>query len=197
MGHAGRTHYSLTDMPRMKADSKGPRALNLDNAALLATAAAMIARLVALVFLLPLPVWAGDVVIEAMGGKCDLPPEAPVGADGIEYRDGWSDFVVAGRVVPSAIGLGIGLRLRLMAPLPQLEAVVQAPDGETFRWPVTPDAEGRIDFGHLPAYGEALAPGVYRLGLTAAGLSLLATEITVEMTAAGEDPGGLCLASVS
>jgi hypothetical protein len=139
--------------------------------------------------------------VVASGGHCDRIPDETIpapDAGGGSYDHNFSAFVyvVSGDSVPNEPGLGIGVRVRLEGFLPgePIRVRIDPPDGdEAGSWNMAVGPDGEIEFGRLPAYGEALPVGQYRLSVSQGGRWVFSYAIRV-VTA---EVQGLCIPEVS
>ena len=127
------------------------------------------------------------VKVLAVGGQCDAPPDAIVAAPnagGGQYENtkGLADYVVKGDRFPAQRAMGIGLRVKLSGKWrgKTVTVLVLPPVGRTGSWEQTVASDGTIDFGRLPAIGEALPEGRYLLSVLDQGIYLFTYAITLD-----------------
>lgn len=134
------------------------------------------------------------------GGHCDRKPDEVLTAPGtetgtVDYNFSGFDFVTRGDILPPAIGLGFGLRVKLpgYGPGEPLTIRIKSPDRQTSTWDITVSETGYIEVGRLPMPGQALPEGRYVLSILDGETLLIAYDFVIT----GFDPEGLCFPLVS
>lgn len=127
------------------------------------------------------------VEVLASGGHCDRAPDVVVKAptaSGGQYERIFrpADYVVRGDRFPAQVGLGIGVRVRISGygPGRTVTVLIIPPEGNRGSWEQTVNGAGDLDFGRLPAFGEALPEGRYLLSAMDDGRYLFTYAITLE-----------------
>ena len=134
------------------------------------------------------------------GGHCDRPPDEVLPAPGtqtggVDHNFSGFDFVTEGDILPPAIGLGFGLRVKLpgYGPGHRMTIRITAPDGHLSTWHIPVPETGILEVGRLPFPGQSLPEGRHVLTILD-GETLL---IDYGFLIAGADTEGLCTAMVS
>ena len=134
------------------------------------------------------------------GGHCDRKPDevlsAPDAEGGkIDHNFRGFDFVTEGDILPPAIGLGFGLRVKLpgYGPGHKLTIRIKGPSGGPSIWDVKVSDTGYLEVGRLPMPGRALPEGRYVLTILDGPTLLIAYDFAI----VGFDPEGLCFPLLS
>ncbi|MCU0902797.1 MAG: hypothetical protein MUE83_02855 [Tabrizicola sp.] len=134
------------------------------------------------------------------GGHCDRKPDEILPAPGtetgtIDHNFRGFDFVTKGDILPPAIGLGFGLRVKLpgYGPGHRMTIRIKAPDGDLSTWDIAVPETGTMEVGRLPYPGQALPEGRYVLTILDGDTLLIAYDFVI----AGRDDEGLCFPLVS
>ena len=110
------------------------------------------------------------IEVVEVGGQCDeladvlIPtPNASMGV--LRRQFGSIPYVIRGDVIPAQIGLGIGITVRLSGYGPgQIVTVrIEPPVGDVGYWNKEIDPDRTLYFGRVPATGEPMPLGRYRL----------------------------------
>lgn len=127
------------------------------------------------------------VTVIASGGFCDHPPDEYVPApeaEGGRYERNFRgfDYVVRGDRFPAQIALGIGVRVRIKGygPGRPIRVLVQPPEGRSGSWDQKIGQDGELEFGRLPAVGDALPEGRYLLSVIDDGRYLFTFALTLD-----------------
>jgi hypothetical protein len=134
------------------------------------------------------------------GGHCDRTPDEVLPAPGattgqIDHNFRGFDFVIEGDILPPAIGLGFGLRVKLpgYGPGQKMTIRIKAPDGDLSTWDIKVSETGFLEVGRLPMPGQSLPEGRYVLTVLDGQTLLIAYDFVI----VGSDTTGLCTAFVS
>lgn len=193
-------HYATSDMPAMKADSKGfPcrdfSAILLRQQSWRPSVKSTAFRASHLMFALFVGSAAAEVLVQevplsldAVGGICDRPAdEIAPGADGkdVEHSDFYFDYVVRGDRLPTQPSMGLGVRVKIQGFDPGETARVQIlpPSGQLQFWDYDIGDGGMIEFAYMPRVGGTLAPGRYLFSVLDQGKSIFTAVITLAGTA--------------
>jgi hypothetical protein len=134
------------------------------------------------------------------GGHCDRKPDEVLPAPGastgtIDHNFRGFDFVTEGDILPPAIGLGFGLRVKLpgYGPGHRMTIRIKAPDGDLSTWQINVPETGFLEVGRLPMAGQSLPEGRYVLTILDGQTLLIAYDFVMT----GSDTEGLCIPMVS
>lgn len=134
------------------------------------------------------------------GGHCDRKPDEMLPAPGtetgtIDHNFRGFDFVMEGDILPPAIGLGFGLRVKLpgYGPGHLMTIRITAPNGDVSTWDIKVPETGRMEVGRLPVPGQALPEGRYVLTILDGDTLLIAYDFVI----VGLDEEGLCFPLLS
>ena len=134
------------------------------------------------------------------GGHCDRTPDELLPAPGtetgtIDHNFRGFDFVTDGDILPPAIGLGFGLRVKLpgYGPGHRMTITIKAPGGDLSTWDTPVPETGYVEVGRLPMPGQSLLEGRYVLTIFDGQTLLIAYDFVI----AGFDPKGLCFPLLS
>lgn len=142
--------------------------------------------------MLPLSIFAG--------GHCDRKPDEVLPAPGtnsgeIDHNVRGFEFVAEGDILPSAIGLGFGLRVKLpgYGPGQRMTIRIKSPDGNLSTWDIDVPETGFMEVGRLPLPGRSLPEGRYVLTILDGQTLLIAYDFVI----VGGDTEGLCIPMVA
>lgn len=134
------------------------------------------------------------------GGHCDRKPDEMLPAPGtetgtVDHNLRGFDFVVEGDILPPAIGMGFGLRVKLpgYGPGHRVTIAIKGPNRDLSTWDIEVPESGYMEVGRLPLAGRALPEGRYVLTLLDGETLLIAYDFVI----VGFDPEGLCFPLVS
>lgn len=134
------------------------------------------------------------------GGHCDRKPDEVLKAPGtetgtIDHNFRGFDFVMEGDILPPAIGMGFGLRVKLpgYGPGHPMTIRIKAPSGDVSTWDIKVPQTGFLEVGRLPMQGRALPEGRYVLTILDGDTLLIAYDFAI----VGLDDEGLCFPLVS
>ncbi|WP_305541256.1 hypothetical protein [Tabrizicola sp.] len=134
------------------------------------------------------------------GGHCDRKPDEVLPAPGtetgtIDHNFRGFDFVTEGDILPPAIGLGFGLRLKLpgYGPGHVMTIRIKAPNKDVSIWDIKVPETGTMEVGRLPPPGQALPEGRYVLSILDGDTLLIAYDFVI----VGLDDEGLCFPLLS
>ena len=134
------------------------------------------------------------------GGHCVRKPDELLPAPGtntgqIDHNFRGFDFVTEGDILPPAIGLGFGLRVKLpgYGPGHRMTIRIKAPDGNLSTWDIDVPETGFMEVGRLPMPRQSLPESRYVLTILDGQTLLIAYDFVM----VGGDTEGLCVPMVS